>query len=277
MLLSSILNFETARFDSGNDLPYILFLPTYTATAWYHKKLSSDLQSGTLENAVAEAERFALGEYTHALMQGDALTDADRQSIIGKVARYTGLSADYVDEANLRVRIDRFDKQLLRSQHRTVGRLDSRFVGIDRDAAGESPEFDPSMDAIRGEYTAVLNDYVRRDLKFESDLPYEILTDRVRPWSYDRNNNRYVDVGETLRGALGENPYLRVFIANGYYDLATPFAATKYTFARMQIDPELRGHVSMDFFKAGHMMYIDRHEHGRLKKDVEEFMKASIP
>jgi carboxypeptidase C (cathepsin A) len=277
VLLSSILNFETARFDSGNDLPYILFLPTYTATAWYHKKLPSDLQSGTLENAVAESERFALGDYTHALMQGDALSDADRKSIVGKVARYTGLSPEYVDEANLRVRIDRFDKQLLRSQHRTVGRLDSRFVGIDRDAAGESPESDPSMDAIRGEYTAVLNDYVRRDLKFESDLPYEILTDRVRPWSYDRNNNRYVDVGETLRGALAENPYLRVFIANGYYDLATPFAATKYTFARMQIDPELRGHVSMDFFKAGHMMYIDRHEHARLKKDVEEFMKASIP
>jgi carboxypeptidase C (cathepsin A) len=277
VLLSSILNFETARFDSGNDLPYILFLPTYTATAWYHKKLPSDLQSGTLENTVAESERFALGDYTHALMQGDALSDADRKSIVGKVARYTGLSPEYVDEANLRVRIDRFDKQLLRSQHRTVGRLDSRFVGIDRDAAGESPESDPSMDAIRGEYTAVLNDYVRRDLKFESDLPYEILTDRVRPWSYDRNNNRYVDVGETLRGALAENPYLRVFIANGYYDLATPFAATKYTFARMQIDPELRGHVSMDFFKAGHMMYIDRHEHARLKKDVEEFMKASIP
>jgi carboxypeptidase C (cathepsin A) len=276
VLMSSILNFETARFDSGNDLPYILFLPTYTATAWYHKKLPSDLQSGTLENAVAEAERFALGEYTHALMQGDALSDADRKSIIGKVARYTGLSPEYVDEANLRVRIDRFDKQLLRSQHRTVGRLDARFVGIDRDAAGESPEFDPSMAAITGEYTAVLNDYVRRELKFESDLPYEILTDRVRPWSYDRNNNRYVDVGETLRGALAENPYLRVFIANGYYDLATPFAATKYTFARMQIDPELRGHVSMDFFKAGHMMYIDRREHARLKKDVEEFMKASI-
>jgi carboxypeptidase C (cathepsin A) len=277
VLMSSILNFQTARFDSGNDLPYILFLPTYTATAWYHKKLPSDLQSGTLENAVAEAERFALGEYTHALMQGDSLGDADRKSIVGKVARYTGLSPEYVDEANLRVRIDRFDKQLLRNQHRTVGRLDSRFVGIDRDAAGESPESDPSMDAIRGEYTAVLNDYVRRDLKFETDLPYEILTDRVRPWSYDRNNNRYVDVGETLRGALAENPYLRVFIANGYYDLATPFAATKYTFARMQIDPELRGHVSMDFFKAGHMMYIDRHEHERLKKDVEEFMKASIP
>jgi carboxypeptidase C (cathepsin A) len=118
---------------------------------------------------------------------------------------------------------------------------------------------------------------VRRDLKFESDLPYEILTDRVRPWSFDRNNNRYLDVSETLRRAMTENPYLHVFIANGYYDLATPFAATKYTFARAQIDPELRSHVSMDFFKAGHMMYIDRHEHAKLKKDIEEFMKAAIP
>jgi carboxypeptidase C (cathepsin A) len=277
VLLSCILNFETARFDTGNDLPYILFLPTYTATAWYHKKLPQDLQNGTLENAVAEAERFALSDYTHALMQGDSLADADRKAMVAKVARYTGLSPDYIDAANLRVRIDRFDKELLRSQHRTAGRLDARFTGIDRDSAGETPDYDPSMAAISGEYTAVLNDYVRRELKFESDLPYEILTDRVRPWSYDRNNNRYLDVAETLRGAMAENPYLRVFIANGYYDLATPFAATKYTFARMQIDPELRKNVSMDFFKAGHMMYIDRREHARLKKDVEEFMKASIP
>jgi len=276
ILLSSILNFQTARFDSGNDLPHILFLPTYTATAWYHKRLPADLQNGTLEKAVDESERFALGEYTNALMKGDTITDAERKNIVTKLARFTGLAPEYVERTNMRIRIDRFDKELLRDQRRTVGRLDSRFTGIDRDAAAERPEYDPSMAAIMGEYTAVFNDYVRRELKFESDLPYEILTDRVRPWSFDQNSNRYVDVGETLRGAMSENPFLRVFVANGYYDLATPFAATKYTFARMGLDPEIRKNISMDYFAGGHMMYIDRREHAKLKKDVADFIRAGM-
>lgn len=274
ILLSSILNFETARFDSGNDLPYILFLPTYTATAWYHKRLPADLQA-SLEKAIDESKRFALDEYALALMKGDSITDAEKKSIMEKLARLTGLSPDYVERTNLRIRIDRFDKELLRDQRRTVGRLDSRFSGIDRDAAGESPEYDPSYAAIMGEYTAVLNDYVRRELKFETDIPYEILTDRVRPWSFDRNENRYLDVAETLRAAMSQNPYLKVFVGNGYYDLATPFAATEYTFGRMALDPELRKNVSMEYFKAGHMMYIDRNEHARLKKGIANFIRGT--
>ncbi|MEO8033427.1 MAG: peptidase S10, partial [Acidobacteriota bacterium] len=277
MLISSILNFGTARFDTGNDLPYILFLPTYTATAWYHHKLSADLQEGGLEKAVDESEQFALGDYTSALMKGDALGDTERKAVVSKLSRLTGLSPAYVEQTNMRVRIDRFDKELLREKRRTVGRLDARFTGIDLDAAGERPEYDPSNAAITGEYTAVFNDYVRRELKFETDLPYEVLTDKVRPWSYDKAQNRYVDVGETLRGAMAENPALRVFVANGYYDLATPFAATKYTFARMGIDPEIRKNLSMDFFEAGHMMYIDRKAHARLKKDLADFIRGSMP
>ena len=275
VLISSILNFETTSFDSGNDLGYELFLPTYTAIAWYHKRLPADLQSGTLEHAVAESEQFALGEYTHALMQGDRLSDQDRRDIAAKLARLTGLSPEYIERTNLRVRIDRFDKELLRGQRRIVGRLDGRFVGIDKDAAGESTEFDPSYAAIFGEYTAVVNDYIRRELKFDSDLPYEILTGKVRPWNYERSQNRYVDVAETLRGAITQNPFMKVFVANGYYDLATPFAATRYTFARIQLDPELRKNVSMDYFETGHMVYIDRKAQARLKKDVDEFIRAS--
>ncbi len=275
VLISSILNFETASFDSGNDLAYELFLPTYTAIAWYHKRLPSDLQSGTLEHAVAESEQFALGDYTHALMQSDRISDQERRDVAAKLARLTGLSPEYIDRANLRVRIDRFDKELLRSQRRVVGRLDGRFIGIDKDAAGESTEQDPSYSAIFGEYTAVVNDYVRRELKFDTDLPYEILTGKVRPWSYDRASNRYVDVAETLRGAIAQNPYMKVFVANGYYDLATPFAATRYTFARMQLDPDLRKNVSMDYFETGHMVYIDRKAQARLKKDVDEFIRAN--
>ncbi len=275
MLISSILNFETARFDSGNDLPYELFLPTYTAIAWYHKRLPADLQNGTIENAVAMSEKYALGPYNAALMQGDRIADEERKNVAAHLANLTGLPADYIDRANLRIRIDRFDKELLRSQRRTVGRLDGRFVGIDKDAAGESPEFDPSLAAIFGEYTAVFNDYIRKDLKYESDAAYEILTGKVQPWSYDRNNNRYVDVAETLRSAMSQNPYLKVFVGNGYYDLATPFAATRYTFARLQLDPEVRKNVSMDYFQGGHMMYIDRKAHAKLKEDLANFIRAA--
>jgi carboxypeptidase C (cathepsin A) len=208
-------------------------------------------------------------------MQGDRISDEERHNVASHLARLTGLPQDFIERANLRIRIDRFDKELLRSQRRTVGRLDGRFIGIDRDAAGESPEFDPSYAAIFGEYTAVFNDYVRRELKYETDAAYEILTGKVRPWSYDRAQNRFVDVAETLRGAMSQNPYLKVFVANGYYDLATPFAATKYTFARLQLDPEVRKNVSMDFFQGGHMMYIDRKAHAKLKSDIADFIRGA--
>ncbi|HEX9982189.1 MAG TPA: peptidase S10 [Thermoanaerobaculia bacterium] len=276
ILISSILNFGTARFDSGNDLPYALFLPTYTATAWYHKRLAPELQAD-LKKTLGEAEAFAAGEYTAALMQGDALPDAQRRSIAAKVARLTGLSQEYVEQSNLRINISRFDKELMRDRRRTVGRLDSRFTGIDVDAAGERPEFDPSHAAIMGGYTAVLNDYVRRNLKYETDAPYEILTGKVQPWSYERVNNRYLDVAETLRGAMTRNPFLRVFVGNGYYDLATPFAATNYTFARMQLDPELRNNVVMTYYEGGHMMYVDRKAHRALRDDLVRFIRGSVP
>jgi carboxypeptidase C (cathepsin A) len=276
VLLSSILNFGTTSFDSANDLAYELFLPTYTAIAWYHHKLPPDLQNGPVEKAVAESEQFAIGDYTRALMESDRMSDDGRRTVIAKLSRLTGLSPQFLDRANLRIQINRFDKELLRDQRKTVGRLDGRFTGIDKDAAGDITEFDPSYAAIMGEYTAVINDYVRRELKFETDLPYEILTDKVRPWNYDRAQNRYVDVAETLRGAITQNPALKVFVANGYYDLATPFSATRYTFARLQLDPELRKNVSLDYYEGGHMMYIDRRAHAKLKRDIAEFYRAAV-
>lgn len=277
ILVSSILNFGTARFDSGNDLPYVVFLPTYAATAWYHKRLPADLQSQPVDRVAAEAERFALGEYNAALMRGDSLTAEERRAIARQVARFTGLSPDYVERTNLRVNIQRFDKELMRGERRTVGRLDSRFTGIDLDAAGERPEFDPSMAAIMGPYTGVINDYVRRMLKYENDHAYEILTGKVQPWSYERHQNRYLDVAETLRSAMSRNPFLKVFVANSYYDLATPFAATNYTFSRMGLDPEVRGNVSMATYEGGHMMYIDRKAHRKLREDVVAFIRAAVP
>ena len=277
VLISSILNFETAEFDAGNDLPYILYLPTYTAIAWYHKKLPPDLQGGGVEKAIEESRKFAVGEYTDSLMTGDALPSARRVEIIQKVARLTGLSPDYIDRTNLRIEIQRFTKELLRSERRTIGRIDARFTGIDRDAAGERPEFDPSIAAIIGPYSGMLNDYARNDLKFDSDLPYEVLTGRVRPWNYAPYENRYVNVAETLRGAMTQNPFLHVFVAKGYYDLATPFFAADYTFDHLSLDPTLRGHLSGAYYEAGHMMYVHPPSLAKLKADIAQFIRSSIP
>jgi carboxypeptidase C (cathepsin A) len=275
VLISSILNFETAEFDAGNDLPYILYLPTYTAIAWYHKKLPGDLQNGDVQKAVDESRKFAVGEYTDALMAGDALPAARRAEITQKVARLTGLSSDYIDRTNLRIEIQRFTKELLRSERRTIGRIDARFTGMDRDAAGERPEFDPSIAAIIGPYSGMLNNYVRNDLKFDSDLPYEVLTGRVRPWSYAPYENRYVNVAETLRSAMTQNPFLHVFVAKGYYDLATPFFAADYTFDHLGLDPALRGHLSGAYYEAGHMMYVHPPSLAKLKADIAQFIKSS--
>ena len=277
MLVSSILDFSTARFNPGNDLPYILFLPTYAATAWYHRRLLADRQSLDLADFLAEVRAFALGEYTLALMQGAALSAEARSVIAEKLARYTGLAADWIERADLRIEIHRFTKELLRHERRTVGRLDSRFKGIDRDAVGEQPEHDPSLTNIMGPYTAALNDYVRCELKFESDLPYEILNPKVWPWSYSDHENQYVNVAETLRKAITVNPYLKVFVANGYYDLATPYCATEYTFNHLGLDSSLRDHIAMRYYQAGHMMYIHLPSLAQLRDDLVSFLRGAAP
>jgi len=276
ILISSILNFQTAEFDTGNDLPYILYLPTYTAIAWYHKKLLGDLQ-GDLQKAIAESKAFAVGAYADALMAGDSLPAVKRTEIAQKLSRLTGISADYIDRADLRIEIQRFDKELMKSERRTVGRLDGRFTGIDADAAGEQPDYDPSLAAIVGPYTATLNEYVRGELKFESDLPYEFLTGRVRPWNYAPYENRYVNVAETLRRAMTQNQFLHVFVGKGYYDLATPFFAADYTFDHLGLDPTLRSHISGGYYEAGHMMYVHHDSLMKLKQDLAQFIQASLP
>jgi carboxypeptidase C (cathepsin A) len=276
ILVSSILNFQTAEFDAGNDLPYMLYLPTYTAIAWYHKRLPADLQ-GDLQKALEESRHFAAGEYADALMAGDNLPAPRRAEMAQKLSRLTGLSPQFVDECNLRVHLSRFTKELLRGERRTVGRLDGRFTGMDADSAGARPDYDPSMAAIIGPYTGVLNEYVRGDLKFESDLPYEILTGRVQPWSFAPYENRYVNVAETLRSAMTQNPFLRVFVAKGYYDLATPFFAAEYTFDHLGLDASLRGHLSGAYYEAGHMMYVHPPSLAKLKQDIAKFISASTP
>ncbi len=278
MLVSSILDFQTARFVPGNDFPYIMFLPTYAATAWYHKRVAQEYLDQPVMEFLEAVEEFAAGEYTLALMKGATLSADARAQAQKKLAAFTGLSEEYIERADLRVNIFRFCKELLRDQRRTVGRLDSRYTGIDRDAAGEYFEFDPSHAAITGTYTATFNDYVRSELEFESDLPYEILAwNQVQPWGYNEHQNTYVNVAETLRQAMTTNTHLKVFVANGYYDLATPYFATEYTFNHLALDAELQGNISMDYYEAGHMMYVHIPSLAKLKGDLAGFIQSAVP
>ncbi len=185
MLISAVLNFETLRFDEGNDLPYPLFLPGYTATAWYHKKLDGALQND-LRAALAESEKFAEGEYATALLKGAKLSDEQRQLVATRLARYTGLGKDYVLRANLRIEGQRFMRELLRERGLTVGRYDSRLLGKDANDNAERPDFDPSYAAVQGPYTTAWNTYVRGELKFETSMPYEILTGACSPGIMER-------------------------------------------------------------------------------------------
>jgi carboxypeptidase C (cathepsin A) len=275
ILVSTVLNHQTLRFDEGNDLPYVLFLPTYTATAWYHKKLPADLQMDRART-LKEVAEFALGSYTSALMKGNKLAPEERQETVVRLARYTGLSEDFVRRANLRIQIGRFTEELLRDRNLVVGRYDSRYKGLDLDPLGVRPGYDPSYTAVQGAFTATLNQYLEQELKYKSDLPYEILTSRVQPWDYGNARNRYLNVAPTLEQAMVKNPYLRVFQANGYYDLATPFFATEYTFNHMEPAQALAGRVTMGYYEAGHMMYLHRPSHHKLKRDLAGFIQAAV-
>ena len=275
VLISTIMNFETTAFAAGNDLPYALFLPSYAATAWYHKKLPSDLQSKPVSRVVDEAEKWASGEYMMALEKGDRLMPDERQDIIRKLSRYTGLDQKFLDYANLRVNLNLFRKELLRSEKRSIGRLDSRFKGYDSNLASDSTEYDPSESAIRPPYTSTFNNYVRSELGYKSDLEYYILGGGIGPWNWGTNNS-YVDTSTALRNALAKNPYLKVFVAMGYYDMATPYYAVEYTLHHISLDPLLLKNFSTSYYEAGHMMYIDEKSLGKLHSDVEKFMQESI-
>jgi carboxypeptidase C (cathepsin A) len=272
VLVSTVLNWEDLLFTPGNDMPYILYLPTYTAAAWYHKKLPADL-SGDLEHTLAEVEQFALHDYALALLEGDMMPAEQRHEIATRLARYTGLSVDYVERSNLRIQIERFAKELLRDQRKTIGRIDSRFTGSDRDAAGEFYDFDPSLVGLDAPYVAAMNDYVRRELGFETDLVYERLFN-LKEWKMPEGI--FLDVAEPLRLAMMKNPSLRVLIASGYFDMATPFFDGAYTIAHMGLPEASRGRIRQTFYEAGHMMYIRPPDHAKLHADVAELIKEAL-
>lgn len=274
MLVSSILDFATARFEPGNDLPPLLFLPTYAAIAHYHGRLEPALQARPLEALLREVEGWALDVYARFLTLGDR-ADADLvDEVAARLARYTGLDEAWLRRAHLRIEIMRFCKELLRDEGVAVGRLDARYRGRDRDGVGATPDTDPSYTAILGPYGAALNDHVRRTLGYASDLPYEVLAGLYANWRFEGHENRYVNVAEQLRSAMHANPGMRVLVASGAYDLATPYWATEHTLAHMALDPALRANVRHRVYEAGHMMYIHEPSLAALAAELADFVRA---
>ena len=282
ILISSVLNFQTIAIDSktytfhrGNDLPYVLYLPTYAATAWFHKTLDPELQQRDLPDLLRDVEAFAENEYLLALEQGSRLDQETFDEIAHTLARYTSLSTDFVKRSDLRIEKFHFMKELLRDKGLTVGRLDSRYRGVDRFDVGSMLEHDPSLDVWMGPFSAMLNDYMRRDLGYKSALVYEILNPKVWPWNYENFQNTYVDVSETLRDTMTKNPFLRVYIASGFFDLATPYFATEHTIAHLGIEPALRDNIEVSYFEAGHMMYVHGPSIEKLGEDLRNFVETA--
>jgi len=277
MLVSVAMDLGAIRNFPGNDRVFPLYLPTFTATAWYHKVLPGPARE--LEPLLAEVRKFALNEYATALLKGNALPAAERAAIIQKLHEYTGLSESYLDLANLRVGQSQFTQELMRQHRITVGRLDSRFTGVSFDPLAERAEYDPQSAAISGAYTAAFLNYLHDELKFGSDKTYRVSADVGRDWDWkhkppgaERPLPTLPNTGLDLAHALGYNPNLRVMVLNGYYDMATPFLATESMVQHLGLEKELQPHVEMKYYPAGHMMYVYEPSLKAFKADVAEFI-----
>ena len=274
ILISSILNMQTARFQGGNDLPYQLFLPTYAATAWYHDKVSPGHKKMGVRAFLDEVEAWNESDYVQALSLGDRLDDARRSDILDRLAAYTGLTRDYLDLANLRVNIHAFCKELLKTERLTVGRIDSRFTGKDRSGVSETPDYDPSLNVIWPPFTTALNQYFRTELGYENDTEYHIL--RGLEWNWGDAKDGYSDTSGHLREAMAKNPWMRVYIASGYYDLATPYYATLYTLNHMGLDADAHNRFTLEEFPVGHMVYVEKGALKKLQEDIAKFITLSV-
>ena len=272
VLVSSLLTYQTLSPSDQNDIAYAAHIETYTATAWYHKKLPADL--GDVKKATDAARDFAFGEYLTALARGNRLSTAERTALAQKLARFTGLTPEYVLRANLRIAPGRFRKELLRDRRLVVGRLDSRFTSVEGDAAGETDEFDISNSAVQGPYTAMFQEYVKNDLKWQSELHYPT-SGNVRPWSWDPFQNRYMDETGALLSTMSHNPFLKIFVAQGYYDMATVMGGMELNFAHLGYDKTFTDRVSFGYYEAGHMIYIRPSAHKMLKQDIVRFLEST--
>jgi len=280
VLLSTVLNFETLRTTKTNDLPYVLLLPSYTMIAAYHQKLPPELTQD-LARTRAEVERWASNEYALALAKGDALTPAERQAVIDRLARYTGLTKQFLDEANLRVSVQQFTHNLLIDRKVRVGRLDGRFTGPDPNGLLDTPNYDPTGSATMPPFTSVFNGYVRSELGYATDLPYNVSAFRggggFSNWEWGSAIEGFPDTATSLRQAMTKNPYLKVLVMEGYYDLATPYYAADYTFDHLDLPPEYRRNISFETYDSGHMVYLRTESLAKFKRDVAGFIGKTVP
>jgi carboxypeptidase C (cathepsin A) len=273
MYLNGIVLVSAVAFANwGGDDRFQFYLPTYVTSAWYHHLLASDLQSESVDKVAQQAREFAHGEYAQALQKGDEISPEEYRKVVQDYAHFTALSPKFIEDCNLRVSPFRWFKELLRDKRRTVGRLDSRFEGIDADAAGERPEYDPSEASYEGAFVGTFQDYVRRDLKWDSDSFYTV-TANVRPWDQTGNTQ----VAEVLRAAMTQQSHLKLLVVCGYYDLATPFDGIENTVSHMGLDPTIRKNASFAYYESGHMVYIDTKARDKLHRDIDSFIEASYP
>ncbi len=279
-LLSMVLNFESLETARINDVPYPLLLPSFAMIAAYHHKLPSNL-SQNLERTRDEVRQWAMGPYWTALNKGDALSAQERAAILDRLAQYTGLPKNIIELANLRVDVRTFTQWLLADQKLRVGRLDARYTSAAPDGFMEPGMFDPSSAATQGPFTAVFNDYVRRELNYKTDMPYYTSAREMGSFSWSWTGggfgSGYADTATALRSAMIKNPYLKVLIMEGYYDLATPFLAADYTMDHMDLTPNLRKNISYATYDSGHMVYLDAKSHAKMKADYDRFIEATAP
>jgi len=274
VLVSSVLDVGTVEFHPGNDLAYPLILPTYCAIAWYHGRLDPALQARPLPEVMAEVGEWAIADYLPALARGAGLAAERRRAVVERLGRYTGLTPTVIEQSNMRVEINRFRQELLRPEEKTVGRLDGRFAGYDPAPVEARRHFDPSLAAIRPPFTAALNDYLRSDLGYETDDEYQIL--RELEWGWGSAAAGYPTATVALADAFAKNPYLRLFVASGWYDLATPWFATDYTLAHLALSASARQSIQTHSYPVGHMVYLEEAALVALKKDVAAFVGAAV-
>ncbi|KAB0666925.1 peptidase S10 [Oryzomonas japonica] len=273
VLISSVMNMQPLSFDQGNDLPYPLFLPSYTATAWYHHKLAPQFQAD-LDKTLAQVESWAATEYTAALVQGDSLPAEKRREVADKLAEFTGLDAAFIANRNLRIDNRSFVRELLRDRQQMVGYLDSRFTAPDLEPSNPRG-FDPAVAIIKPPYTDAFNRYIRTELGYKSDLEYFVLGGGIGHWDWEAKNS-YADTSDNLRNSFAKNPYMKLFVAMGLFDLATPHFSSMYTLNHLGLTPALQKSISTHRYRAGHMIYLDSTSRGQLNRDVREFAHKAL-
>jgi carboxypeptidase C (cathepsin A) len=274
MLLGTVLDFQFITQSPTNDIGYATFLPTYTATAWYHKKLPAPLQSQTLEQVVQQSRNYAFGDYLGALAKGNTLSAADRGAVAQKLAQLTGLSQPFILSTDLRIDAGTFRTELLRGQRLMLGRYDTRLTGINGNPSNQRQDYDPSSVAPSSAFMAAFMRYLHDDLKYTSNLQY-YMGGHTGRWDYSDLGRGYPSEIESLRLAMAKDPYLRVMVGAGYYDTATPFANAEYTFTHLGFDQTYRDRVEFKYYESGHMAYLNQASAKQLKADIASFIAAT--